>query len=97
MLTSVTGLRHFQSTADEEGHVLKYLSRVRVKLNGGFGLEVGFIGRLQIVTTNNYNTIDNFHTLQITTAYSFQYFQLAFTSRFPVTVLNNGDSSTAQT
>jgi hypothetical protein len=33
----------------------------------GFGLEIGFIDHLQVITTNNYNTIANFHTLQITT------------------------------
>jgi hypothetical protein len=32
----------------------------------GFGLKVGFADYLQVVTTNNYNTIANFHTLQIT-------------------------------
>jgi hypothetical protein len=33
----------------------------------GFGLEIGFTDHLQDVTTNNYNTIANFHNLQITT------------------------------
>jgi hypothetical protein len=61
-----------------------------------FGLEVGFFDHLQVVTTNNYNTIANFHTLQITAAHA-KSFQCAFTSRFPVTDLNNGDSSTVPT
>jgi hypothetical protein len=35
----------------------------------GVWIETGFIGHLQVVTTNNYNTIANLHTLQITVAY----------------------------
>jgi hypothetical protein len=35
-----------------------------------FGLEIGFIDHLQVITTNNYNTIANFHTLQISTAHT---------------------------
>jgi hypothetical protein len=34
----------------------------------GFGLEIEFIDHLQVLTTNHYNTITNFHTLQITSA-----------------------------
>jgi hypothetical protein len=33
----------------------------------GFRLVIGFIDNLQVVTKNNYNTIADFHTLQITT------------------------------
>jgi hypothetical protein len=58
----------------------------------GIGLEIGFIDHLYVVTTNNYNTIANFHTLQITIAHT-KSFQCAVTSRFPVTDLNKGDSS----
>jgi hypothetical protein len=47
---------------------------------------------LQVVTTSNYNTIANFHTLQITIIHA-NSFQSAVTSRFLVTDLNNGDSS----
>jgi hypothetical protein len=32
----------------------------------GFGLDIGFIDHLQIITTNNYNIIANFHTLPVT-------------------------------
>jgi hypothetical protein len=33
----------------------------------GFGLVTQFIDHLQVVTTNNYNTTTDFHTLQTTT------------------------------
>jgi hypothetical protein len=62
----------------------------------GFRLEIGFVDHLHGVTTNNYNIISNFHTLQMTTAHA-KSFQPAFTSRFPATDLNNGDPSTAPT
>jgi hypothetical protein len=54
----------------------------------GFGLEIGFIDHFntRIVTPFNYSAVANFHTLLST-----------FTSRFRVTDLNNGNSSTAPT
>jgi hypothetical protein len=58
----------------------------------GFGLVIGYTEHLQIVTTSNYNAIDNLHNLQITIAHA-KPSQSAFTSRFPVTDLNNGDFS----
>jgi hypothetical protein len=33
-------------------------------LETGFGLEIGFIDHLQVVTASNYNTILNFNTLK---------------------------------
>jgi hypothetical protein len=65
-------------------------------LSTGFWIEIGFTDHLQVVTTSNYNTIANFHILQITTAHAKSYGS-DVTSRFPVTGLNNGDSSTAPT
>jgi hypothetical protein len=46
----------------------------------GFGLETGFIDPLQDVTASNYNTVTNFHTLQITAAHA-KPFQSAVTSQ----------------
>jgi hypothetical protein len=43
-----------------------------------------FIDHLQVVTTNNYNTISDFHL---------EFSQSSFTSLYLVTVLNNGYSS----
>jgi hypothetical protein len=57
----------------------------------GFGLEIGITDHLQIITINNYDIIANLHTLQITTAH-IKPSQSVFTSCFPVTDLNNGDS-----
>jgi hypothetical protein len=34
----------------------------------GFGLVIGFIDNLRIITTSNYSAITNSHTLQFTTA-----------------------------
>jgi hypothetical protein len=36
----------------------------------GFGLVIGFIDHIQIVTTSNYNTITNSHNQQFTTAHT---------------------------
>jgi hypothetical protein len=37
---------------------------VSQRLRRGFGLVIGFIGYLQVVTTNNYNTSADLHNLQ---------------------------------
>jgi uncharacterized lipoprotein NlpE involved in copper resistance len=54
-------------------------------------MEIGLMDHLQIVTTSNYKDIANQNTLQITTAHT-KPSQSAFTSRFPVTDHNNGES-----
>jgi hypothetical protein len=64
------------------------LSRTCVWLQTGFGLLTRFVNRLQIVTTSNYGDT----ALQITRAHT-NSSQFAFTSRFLVTDLNNGDSA----
>jgi hypothetical protein len=58
----------------------------------GFGLEIRFIDPLQVVTTSNYNTIANFHTLQITAPHA-KSFQSTVTSHFQVTASYSWDSS----
>jgi hypothetical protein len=55
---------------------------------------IGFIDYLQVVTTNNYNTIVYFHTLQISTVHAKSFPACSvFTTRFLVTVSNDGYSS----
>jgi hypothetical protein len=54
------------------------LSHVLSDDRRGFGLENVFIDHLQVVTISSYNTIDNFHTLQITTTHA-KSFQSAIT------------------
>jgi hypothetical protein len=51
----------------------------------GFGLDIGFIDNLQVMTTNKYNTVTNFHNLQITRAHTKSLLGLSvFTSSFLV-------------
>jgi uncharacterized PurR-regulated membrane protein YhhQ (DUF165 family) len=54
----------------------------------GFGLVIGFIEHLQIVTTSNYSATANSHTLKFTTAHT-NSSQFVFTSRFLVTDRKN--------
>jgi hypothetical protein len=57
-------------------------------------LDNGFMDYLQAVTTNNYNTIADFHTLHITTTYTKSFPVCSvFIRRFRVTASNNGYSS----
>jgi hypothetical protein len=62
----------------------------------GFGVGILFIDHFNTrhVTTFNYGAIANLHTLQITRAHT-KFFQAwsVFTSRFPVTASNSGDST----
>jgi hypothetical protein len=68
----------------------------------GSGLVNIFIDHLQVVTTNNYNTIADFHTKSSVSFHSsllgnnsqqWLFLCNSFTRRFLVTNLNNGDSS----
>jgi hypothetical protein len=58
-----------------------------VSLDTGYALVIGFIGFLQLVTTNNYNALVNSHTLQLTIIH------FVFADHLLVTVSNNADSS----
>jgi hypothetical protein len=70
------------------------LSRVGVTLEG-FWI-IGFIDHLKIVTTNNYNTIVNFHSLQIIIAHvKSTPACTAFTRHFLITASNNSYSSSS--
>jgi hypothetical protein len=68
------------------------LSHVRMTVDR-FGLDIGFIDHLQIVNTSNYNTITNFHTLQITTAHAVFSVCYVFTGRSLIMPSNSGDPS----
>jgi hypothetical protein len=52
----------------------------------GFGSDIGFIDHSQVVTTNNYNTIADFHT----TAHKIKSSISALASRYWATGINNG-------
>jgi hypothetical protein len=55
-----------------------------------FGLVIGFINSLQLVTTNNYNTVPDLHNLQSLHSNLLRLFPLVFTIRFLATDLNSG-------
>jgi hypothetical protein len=80
----------------EEFHknaVLKILSRVLVTKTG-FGLVTGLINLIQLVTTNNYNTVPDLHNLQSLHYNLLRLFPLVFTIRFLATNLNQELSQT---
>jgi hypothetical protein len=56
----------------------------------GFGLIFGFINRLQLVTTNNYNTVLDLHKLQSIHYNLLSLFPLVFTVRVLARDLNTG-------
>jgi hypothetical protein len=51
----------------------------------GFGLVIGFINHIQVVTTNKYNTVPDLHHLQTTATYTLGFTDS--TSRLPTTDL----------
>jgi hypothetical protein len=71
-----------------------YCHAVCVRLSTGFGLVILFIEHLQLATTNNFNSIADFRTLQITTAHAKSFSAcILVTRRFLATASNNGYSS----
>jgi hypothetical protein len=54
----------------------------------GFGLVIGFTDHVQVITTNNYNTVADFHTTNHSTLNLLSLLALVF-----VATLNNGYSS----
>jgi hypothetical protein len=62
----------------------------------GFGLLIGYIDKLQILTTSNRGTIANSHTLHFTTARTVFSVCCVFTSRCLVTASNGGRSPYAE-
>jgi hypothetical protein len=70
-------------------HSIYISSRVLVT-ETGFGLVIGFINRLQLLTINNYNTVPDLHNLQSLYYYLLSLFQLVFAIRFLATDLNTG-------
>jgi hypothetical protein len=66
-----------------------------VDIDGVLGLETGFIDHFntQLITTLNYNTIADLHTLHITGAYAKAFPACSvFISSCPVSASNNGYS-----
>jgi hypothetical protein len=70
-------------------YVLYYTATCVSDYRRGFGLVNRFIDHLEVVTTNNYNTIADFHT----TNHSSLSILSIFTGLYLVTALNNGCSS----
>jgi hypothetical protein len=68
---------------------MNILSHVLVT-DKGFGLVIGFIKHLQLVTTNNYNTVPGLHNLQTLHSNLLSLFPLVFTIRFLAMDLNTG-------
>jgi hypothetical protein len=65
---------------------IKYC-HVYQSLKMGFGLVIGSINHLQVVTTNNYDTIAGLHNLQSLHTNLLSLFPLVFSSRFLATDL----------
>jgi hypothetical protein len=68
---------------------MNVLSRVLVT-ETGFGLVIGFINRLQLVTTNNYSTAPGLHNLKSLHYNLLSLFPIVFTIRFLAMDLKTG-------
>jgi hypothetical protein len=61
------------------GPILIHIVAILCDCRRGFILDIGFFDHLQVVTTNKYNTVANFKTLQITGVHV-KFFQSAVSS-----------------
>jgi hypothetical protein len=65
-----------------------YFGQDKFRLDTGFGLVIGFIELLHVVTTRTYNTVANPRTKLFTTAHTMSS-QFSFTLRYLSTAPNN--------
>jgi hypothetical protein len=64
-------------------HMTIYIVTILSDNRQGFALEIEFIDDLQVITICNYNTIADFHTLQINTAHAKSFSLLCLHHLFP--------------
>jgi hypothetical protein len=81
--------RNLKTNSFQKETTTKTMSRVLVT-ETVFGLVIGFINRLQAVSTITYNTVPDLHNLQSLHYNLLGLFPLVFNIRFLAKVLNTG-------